>query len=135
LIIIENFSYLNPGYTYSKCVWNGRQHGGTKLAEVTELLVSELVTNAHKTTVEQHLGTPIRLRLSSNQDQVLIEVWDALVVATPKPLSSTTQRVSRNVQPSLAVHSRRTLRDAPSERGLAVRDRTSSLHVLLDDGG
>jgi anti-sigma regulatory factor (Ser/Thr protein kinase) len=48
-----------------------------ELAEVTELLASELVTNAYKTTVAQHLSTPIRLRLSSNHDHVLIEAWDA----------------------------------------------------------
>jgi anti-sigma regulatory factor (Ser/Thr protein kinase) len=47
-----------------------------ELAEVSELLVSELVTNAYQTTVEHHVLAPIRLRLSSNHDQALIEVWD-----------------------------------------------------------
>jgi anti-sigma regulatory factor (Ser/Thr protein kinase) len=50
--------------------------GLSDLAEVTELLVSELMTNAYQTTVEQRLLAPIRLRLSHNHDQVLIEVWD-----------------------------------------------------------
>jgi anti-sigma regulatory factor (Ser/Thr protein kinase) len=50
--------------------------GLSDLAEVTELLVSELMTNAYQTTVEQRLAAPIRLRLSSCYDQVLIEVWD-----------------------------------------------------------
>jgi anti-sigma regulatory factor (Ser/Thr protein kinase) len=48
-----------------------------ELAEVTELLVSELVTNAYQTTIRHQLPTPIRLRLSSDGHQVLIEVWDA----------------------------------------------------------
>ena len=48
-----------------------------ELAEVTELVASELVTNAYQTTIRHQLPTPIRLRLSSNGQQALIEVWDA----------------------------------------------------------
>ena len=48
-----------------------------ELAEVSEAVVSELITNAYETTIRRRLPTPIRLRLSSNGDQALIEVWDA----------------------------------------------------------
>jgi anti-sigma regulatory factor (Ser/Thr protein kinase) len=48
-----------------------------ELAEVSEAVVSELVTNAYETTIRNQLATPIRLRLSSNGQQALIEVWDA----------------------------------------------------------
>jgi anti-sigma regulatory factor (Ser/Thr protein kinase) len=47
------------------------------LADSTIAVVSELVTNAYETTVRHGLDTPIALRLSSNGQQVLIEVWDA----------------------------------------------------------
>ena len=50
------------------------------LAADTELLVSELATNAVKATAEQQQAA-IRLRLSSDSARVLIEVWDA----NPKP--------------------------------------------------
>jgi anti-sigma regulatory factor (Ser/Thr protein kinase) len=46
------------------------------LAENTELLVSELVTNAVRATAGQQQAA-VRLRLSSDNDRVLIEVWDA----------------------------------------------------------
>jgi anti-sigma regulatory factor (Ser/Thr protein kinase) len=48
-----------------------------ELAEVSEAVISELVTNAYETTSRHQLPTPIRLRLSSNGQQALIEVWDA----------------------------------------------------------
>jgi anti-sigma regulatory factor (Ser/Thr protein kinase) len=51
--------------------------GLARLAEVSEAVVSELVTNALETTIRHQLESPIRLRLSSNGHQVLIEVWDA----------------------------------------------------------
>lgn len=51
--------------------------GLAKLADTAELVVSELVTNALETTIRHQLESPIRLRLSSNRRQVLIEVWDA----------------------------------------------------------
>jgi anti-sigma regulatory factor (Ser/Thr protein kinase) len=54
-----------------------REWGLDNLAEIAELLASELLTNAYKTTVEQRLAAPIRLRLSRNHNHVLIEVWDA----------------------------------------------------------
>ena len=51
--------------------------GGNGLAESTELLVSELVTNAVKTMAGQDTQAAVRLRLSSDSTRVLIEVWDA----------------------------------------------------------
>jgi anti-sigma regulatory factor (Ser/Thr protein kinase) len=51
--------------------------GLARLAEVSEAVVSELVTNALETTIRHQLDNPIRLRLSSNGQQALIEVWDA----------------------------------------------------------
>jgi anti-sigma regulatory factor (Ser/Thr protein kinase) len=46
------------------------------LAADTELLVSELVTNAVKAMAGQQQAA-IRLRLSSDSARVLVEVWDA----------------------------------------------------------
>ena len=46
------------------------------LAADTELLVSELVTNAVKATAGKQQAA-IRLQLSSDSSSVLIEVWDA----------------------------------------------------------
>jgi anti-sigma regulatory factor (Ser/Thr protein kinase) len=57
--------------------------GQTELVEVTELLVSELMTNAYETTDFHGIDTPIRLRLASNRRLVLIEVWDGN--STPPP--------------------------------------------------
>jgi anti-sigma regulatory factor (Ser/Thr protein kinase) len=51
--------------------------GLVRLAEVSEAVVSELVTNALETTIRHQLESPIRLRLSSNGQQALVEVWDA----------------------------------------------------------
>jgi anti-sigma regulatory factor (Ser/Thr protein kinase) len=48
-----------------------------RLADASEAVVSELVTNAYEATIHHQLESPIRLRLSSNGRQVLIEVWDA----------------------------------------------------------
>jgi anti-sigma regulatory factor (Ser/Thr protein kinase) len=50
--------------------------GWASLVDVTEAVVSELVTNALETTFRHQLDSPIRLRLSSNGQQALIEVWD-----------------------------------------------------------
>ena len=47
------------------------------LADSTELLVSELVTNAVKATAGQEAQAAVRLRLSSDNARVLIEVCDA----------------------------------------------------------
>ena len=55
-------------------VWEWGLNG---LAESTELLVSELVTNAVKVTAGREDQTALRLRLSSDNARVLIEVWDA----------------------------------------------------------
>jgi anti-sigma regulatory factor (Ser/Thr protein kinase) len=51
--------------------------GLSRLSEVSEAVVSELVANALETTIRHQLESPIRLRLSSNGKQALIEVWDA----------------------------------------------------------
>jgi anti-sigma regulatory factor (Ser/Thr protein kinase) len=51
--------------------------GLSRLADSSVAVVSELVTNALETTIRHRLPSPIRLRLSSNGQQVLIEVWDA----------------------------------------------------------
>ena len=47
------------------------------LTDSSVAVISELVTNAYETTIRHQLGTPIALRLSSNGQAVLIEVWDA----------------------------------------------------------
>ncbi len=48
----------------------------TGLAADTELLVSELVTNAVKATVGRD-GLAVSLRLSGDSTRILVEVWDA----------------------------------------------------------
>jgi anti-sigma regulatory factor (Ser/Thr protein kinase) len=47
------------------------------LAADTELLVSELVTNAVQAMTSHHDQAALRLRLSGDDARVLIEVWDA----------------------------------------------------------
>jgi anti-sigma regulatory factor (Ser/Thr protein kinase) len=47
------------------------------LSDSIQLLVSELVTNAVKAAAAQDNQAPIRLRLSSHNACLLIEVWDA----------------------------------------------------------
>ena len=51
--------------------------GMTELASTTELLVSELVTNAVQATAGHADHAAVRLRLSGDSTRVLIEVWDA----------------------------------------------------------
>lgn len=46
------------------------------LSEASELIVSELVTNAVQITATNELLTPVRLWLSNHEPRVLIEVWD-----------------------------------------------------------
>ena len=53
-----------------------REWGSNGLAPDSELLVSELVTNAVKATAGRD-GAAVRLRLSGHNARVLIEVWDA----------------------------------------------------------
>jgi anti-sigma regulatory factor (Ser/Thr protein kinase) len=53
-----------------------REWGLNGLAPDSELLVSELVTNAVKATAGRDEAT-VRLRLSGDSARVLIEVWDA----------------------------------------------------------
>jgi anti-sigma regulatory factor (Ser/Thr protein kinase) len=51
--------------------------GLARLTDSSVAVVSELVTNAVETTIRHQLASPIALRLSSNGQQVLIEIWDA----------------------------------------------------------
>jgi len=60
-----------------------REWGLNGLATDSELLTSELVTNAVKATAGQQQAA-IRLRLSSDSARVLVEVWDA----NPQPALS-----------------------------------------------
>jgi anti-sigma regulatory factor (Ser/Thr protein kinase) len=55
-------------------VW---EWGLDSLAESTELLISELVTNAVQAMAGQDDRAVVRLRLSSDNARLLIEVWDA----------------------------------------------------------
>jgi len=75
-----------------------------ELTEVTELLVSELMTNAYKTTVARHLDTPIRFRLSSNRDRVLIEVWDGDAAPPSAPSSELPSADATNGRGLFLVH-------------------------------
>jgi anti-sigma regulatory factor (Ser/Thr protein kinase) len=50
--------------------------GLTGLSEDTELLVSELVTNALRATQAMEQMSPIRLWVLSDKSQILIMVWD-----------------------------------------------------------
>ncbi|MET8159830.1 ATP-binding protein [Sphaerisporangium sp. NPDC005289] len=71
-----------------------REWGLDSVGEDAELIVSELVTNA--ITVTRRLSTPapppVRLRLLSDHQRLIIEVWDASVEpplpAEPDPMSS-----------------------------------------------
>jgi anti-sigma regulatory factor (Ser/Thr protein kinase) len=58
-----------------------REWGLASLGEITELLVSELITNAVKASRAIRQGSPVRLWLVSDRAQVLILVWDA----SPRP--------------------------------------------------
>jgi len=51
--------------------------GMNELASTTEILVSELVTNAVQATAGHADQAAVRLRLSGDGTRVLIEVWDA----------------------------------------------------------
>ncbi len=51
--------------------------GLTRFSESTELLVSELVTNAMQETRAMERITPVRLWLLADKTRVLILVWDA----------------------------------------------------------
>jgi anti-sigma regulatory factor (Ser/Thr protein kinase) len=55
-------------------IWEWGLNG---LADTTELLTSELVTNAVQAMTRHHDQAALRLQLSSDHAQVLIEVWDA----------------------------------------------------------
>ena len=61
--------------------------GLTALIEDTELLVSEVVTNAIKGSRATAPDTPIGLFLASDTDQVLILVWDGCP-ASPAPTAT-----------------------------------------------
>ena len=60
-----------------------REWGLDGLAETTELLTSELVTNAVQATAGYEDQSVVSLRLSTDHVRVLIEVWDA----DPRPLA------------------------------------------------
>jgi anti-sigma regulatory factor (Ser/Thr protein kinase) len=53
--------------------------GLSEVAEVAELLLSELVTNAVQAARANFDHMPVNVRLSANRDRLLIEVWDANV--------------------------------------------------------
>ena len=65
------------------------------LAESTELLVSELVTNAVQAMEQQDDQPAVRLRLSSDNARLLIEVWDA----DPRPPVPKEPRRRRHTRP------------------------------------
>jgi anti-sigma regulatory factor (Ser/Thr protein kinase) len=50
--------------------------GLTAITELTELLVSEFVTNSVKAGQDTDHGQPLRLRLSTDGVCLLVEVWD-----------------------------------------------------------
>jgi len=51
--------------------------GLTALTDITELVVSELITNAIQASRATGQSTPVRLWLLSDKAQVLVLVWDA----------------------------------------------------------
>ena len=77
----------------------------TALSDTTELLVSELVTNAIQVSRTTAPDTPIRLWLVCDTAQVLILVWDACR-ASPAPTDAS--------------------RDAENGRGLLLVDALSA---------
>jgi anti-sigma regulatory factor (Ser/Thr protein kinase) len=54
-----------------------REWGLDGLAAITELLTSELVTNAVQAMAVQEDQSAVGLRLSTDYTRLLIEVWDA----------------------------------------------------------
>jgi len=76
--------------------------GLSEVAEIAELLVSELVTNAVQAAQATVSDMPVNVRLSANRDRLLVEVWDSNV-QPPVP------RVLENGLPEI---------DAESGRGL-----------------
>jgi anti-sigma regulatory factor (Ser/Thr protein kinase) len=64
---------------YTKCLL--REWNLAALTDEVELLVSELVTNAIAATegLRALIRPPVRLRLLSDRQRVVIEVWDASV--------------------------------------------------------
>ena len=73
-----------------------REWGSNGLAPDSELLVSELVTNAVKATAGRD-GAAVRLRLSGDSARVLIEVWDA------DPQAPASKDLGRSGQPAATV--------------------------------
>jgi anti-sigma regulatory factor (Ser/Thr protein kinase) len=53
--------------------------GLSEVAEIAELLLSELVTNAVQAARATVNDMPVNVRLSANRDRLLIEVWDSNV--------------------------------------------------------
>jgi len=91
--------------------------GLTHLSESVELLISELITNAIKASQSAERILPVRLSLSSDNQRVLIQVWDA------------------NPQPPVRVDAND---DAESGRGLLLVETLSEhwdWYVPQDMGG
>lgn len=61
-----------------------REWGLEELAEVTELVVSELVTNAVRATRDAEADDPVRVSLLADEESVLVVVSDA-VAGIPRP--------------------------------------------------
>jgi hypothetical protein len=80
--------------------------GLNETAADTELLVSELVTNAVKATAGQHQAA-IRLQLSSDTTCVRVEVWDA---DPTRRYSRTAPPISRKKEAAACSWSRRSAR-------------------------
>jgi anti-sigma regulatory factor (Ser/Thr protein kinase) len=61
--------------------------GLSENAEIAELLLSELATNAVQAARATVNDMPVNVRLSANRDRLLIEVWDSNVQPpTPRAL-------------------------------------------------
>ncbi len=76
--------------------------GLSEVAEIAELLLSELVTNAVQAARATFNDMPVNVRLSANRDRLLIKVWDGNV-QPPVP------RVRENDFPALGAESGRGL--------------------------
>jgi anti-sigma regulatory factor (Ser/Thr protein kinase) len=53
--------------------------GLPEVAEIAELLLSELVTNAVQAAQATVNDLPVNVRLSANRDRLLVEIWDSNV--------------------------------------------------------
>jgi anti-sigma regulatory factor (Ser/Thr protein kinase) len=76
--------------------------GLSEVAEIAELLLSEVVTNAVQAAQATVNDLPVNVRLSANRDRLLIEVWDSNI-QPPVP------RVLENGLPEINAESGRGL--------------------------